>query len=90
MDWSRPVSAEVAAKRAGGRRHYNAIRREKAQARREQLIKLVLRYGHERGARARIAERLGVSRRTLGRDLAAIRVKRARPRCQTCGQVLSS
>ncbi len=73
-NWNAPVSADVAARRAGGRRRYNAWRRDMAFLRRcEQVFPLLLKYGPwDRGTQARIARELNVSRATICRDVAAL------------------
>ena len=79
-NWSAKVSDSEAARRAGGRLRYNTLRQDKAWARRGEIIKEWSEgelWGwnklYEPGGRARLAERLGVSRSTLTRDLAAVK-----------------
>jgi hypothetical protein len=69
MAWSDRVSNEVASKRAGGRRRYHALRRDRATVRRSQVAQLVRAYGRQRGAQARIARELQVSEATICRDV---------------------
>ena len=70
--WSEWVSDNEAAARAGGRRRYNALRRDRALYRRIQVTERVLSDGWTYGTQARIAEELGVSHSTISRDLKAI------------------
>jgi hypothetical protein len=72
MAWSDPVSAEVASRRAGGRRRYHALRRDLAMVRRSEVAKLVRAYGRQRGTQARIARELNVSEATISRDIASL------------------
>ena len=71
--WStRRVSDGEAAARAGGRRKYNALRRDRAEFRRIEVADRLVTYGWTYGVQARIAEELGVSDATISRDLKAI------------------
>jgi DNA invertase Pin-like site-specific DNA recombinase len=70
MAWSDRVSAEVASRRAGGRRRYHALRRDLATVRRHRVGQLLRAHGRERGAQARIARELNVSEATISRDIA--------------------
>jgi hypothetical protein len=70
--WSEWVSDCEAAARAGGRRKYNAVRRDRARFRRIEVVKRVLSDGWTYGIQARIALDLGVSHSTICRDLKAI------------------
>src|SRR5262249_35873781 len=66
----------------GGRRRYNAGRRDRALLRRLEVRRLALElHWPEHGVQARIAERLGVSQATVSRDVAAVVIPR---RCPTC------
>ncbi len=85
--WS-PVSADLAARRAGGRRRYNADRRADALLRRHLVAQMLGEYGFERGAQSRMAEELGVHRSTISRDLDWLLEDKRRP-CQTCGTRLT-
>src|SRR5207244_4881063 len=58
--------------RAGGRRRYNALRRDRADIRRIEVADRLATYGWTYGVQARIAEELGVSDATISRDLKAI------------------
>jgi hypothetical protein len=70
--WSERVSDGDAAARAGGRRRYNGVRRDRARFRRIAVVQRVLSDGWTYGVQARIAEELGVSDATICRDLKAI------------------
>jgi len=76
VDWGAPVSDQEAARRAGGRRHYNSWRAHCRLVRWGRLLKLWGRPGigwwHEHGFQTRMARALGVSRSTVCRDLAAL------------------
>jgi DNA invertase Pin-like site-specific DNA recombinase len=64
-------------KLASARRRYNRERRTAASARRAQIARLLDEYGSKRrGARARIARELGVSRATVTRDVAQLNFER--------------
>ena len=67
--WSEPTSHEDMVRRAGGRRHYNAVRQFNAVRRRAQLLDVLERCDW---SQARAARLLGVSPATISRDLAAI------------------
>jgi hypothetical protein len=72
--WTAETTPEAAARRAGGRRHYNAWRQHLAFYRRVKLSRLLFAKGKlfERGNQARLARELGVSRATICRDVRAI------------------
>jgi hypothetical protein len=82
MDWSAPVSDDVAARRAGGRRRYNARRAFFAVFRQARVAKLLCKappLAH--GAQAMIARALGVHRSTITRDVQRLyRLAREGPR----------
>jgi hypothetical protein len=71
-EWSRPVSADEAARRAAGRRAFNLRRQVAASTRQVEVVRLLGQYGIGRGMRARIARELGVHAATIGRDLRVI------------------
>jgi len=71
-EWSRPVSADEAYRRAAGRRAHNLRRLLDASYRRTEVVRLLAEYGLKRGVRARIARELHVDPTTVGRDLAII------------------
>jgi len=89
-NWSTPITNEQAARRAGGRRAYNAQRQLDALVRRSAVEKawceMALAEGPmTRGLQARLAERFGVSATTICRDLAFVQEGWARVACPTCG-----
>jgi len=65
--WSTPTSSEAVARRAGGRRHYNAWRQHLALYRRFKISRLLFVKGGflQRGFQACLARKLGVSRRNV-------------------------
>jgi hypothetical protein len=70
MGWSEPVSDDLAARRAGGRRRYNARRAILARFRQARVMELLCAappLAH--GTQARIARELGVHRSTVSRDI---------------------
>src|SRR2546421_12376788 len=71
MSWSSRVSNSEVARRAGGRRRYNAWRQDMRQIRRRDVLLLLHKYGLRRGVQARIAKTLGVSEATITRDIQA-------------------
>lgn len=87
--WAASVSDGEAARRAGGRRAYNAWRRMMAEYRRYRLVGLAAEARlalWSRGTQTTLAARLGVSRSTISRGVAAI-TKACRPGapCPVCG-----
>ncbi|MBI3966634.1 MAG: HTH domain-containing protein [Chloroflexi bacterium] len=92
VHWSAPTSNTEAYRRAGGRRHYNAWRRFMAVDRQRLVAQLALEEGFgffQRGAQARLAKRLGVSRSTICRDVEALldATRAGRP-CPCCGHLV--
>jgi hypothetical protein len=81
------MSAQVPAvyRRAGGRRRYNALRRDLAAFRRLQVADLLNEWGLVRGVQRRIAETLGVSEATISRDVAHL--LHSHVACGQCGSV---
>jgi hypothetical protein len=68
--WSAETSATEAARRAGGRRRYNAHRQALALYRRRKLARMLRAKDMlTRGYQARLARKLGVSRSTVCRDV---------------------
>ena len=65
-----PSTWDAICRRAGGRRHYNRLCQFRANQRFTQVIELLCETGYRRGYQTRMAERLGVSRSTICRDLA--------------------
>jgi hypothetical protein len=95
--WGEPVSGDEAARRAGGRRRYNAWRKFRAEYRRMELVRLLRVQGGlvrrkdgwpdarigALGNQAALARQLNVSRSTICRDVQAL-LREIRP-CPTCG-----
>jgi len=71
-EWSRPVSADEAYRRAAGRRAFNLRRQVDASYRRTEVVRLLALYGLRPGVRVRIARELHVHPTTIGRDLRMI------------------
>lgn len=71
-NWSDRVSDSEAARRAGGRARWNAVRQVRRELRRVDVAKLMRHYGLDRGSQTAIARCLGVSRSTVCRDVRAI------------------
>lgn len=68
--WVDPVAEQSAACRAGGRRHYNAVRQRRAALRRVRVAELLVRAtAFKRGVQTTIARELNVSRATVCRDI---------------------
>jgi len=70
--WAQPVSNEEAFRRAGGRRRYNAQRREAALVRRQRLLQALLaerRSLYDRGTARWWSACAGISVSTARRDL---------------------
>ncbi len=68
--WSNWTTCEHAARRAGGRRHYNAHRQLLAELRRSALVDYLWASGMVPfGRGAELARHFGVSRSTICRDL---------------------
>ena len=70
--WSKLTDADTAARRAGGRTHYNRKRQWEATKRRGEVLRLVAINRLERGSQAEMARQLGVHRSTITRDLQAV------------------
>ena len=68
-DWSKPISAEQAHRRAGGRARYNLQRELAATKRRQWLANTLGGKRPRRGELADWARRCGVSKATICRDL---------------------
>ena len=68
--WSQRVPDEQAARRAGGRRRYNQVRRRVMAERRFWISLLDAGALKARGTRARLARQFKVHRSTIGRDVA--------------------
>ncbi|HEY7309551.1 MAG TPA: hypothetical protein VH643_09350 [Gemmataceae bacterium] len=83
--WFETIDTGTAYRRAGGRSHYNSVRRFQAAIRRRELARLLCVQGGltARGMQTRLARQLGVSRSTVCRDVAWL-LRQARP-CRCCG-----
>ena len=81
--WGAPTTPEEAFARAGGRRRFNAWRKDMAVIRRAEVARLLATHGRVPGIQTLIARQLGVSEATISRDVAAI--FEAAPPCSTCG-----
>ena len=81
MACSERVSNDVAQRRAGGRRRYNAQRRAQCGARRRLVLRVLLQHGRPEGLQTALAAQLGVSRATICRDVRVLWpiVERAAP-----------
>jgi DNA-binding NarL/FixJ family response regulator len=75
-EWSRRTTPEEAARRAGGRRHYNDLRQLAALLRGLEVARLAA-LGYRQAA---IARELGVHRSTVCRDVAKLLDGRSRLR----------
>jgi hypothetical protein len=85
-EWRRVVPDSEAARRAGGRRRYNAARQRQARTRRRQVKRWLAVYGARPGLAKMLAQRLGVSVSTVRRDLQAVRAEAPLPLlCPECG-----
>lgn len=67
--WTKLTTHDEAMRRAGGRNHYNSVRKLKALLRLVEIRRLVDEYGMGHGVRQRIADELGVHRSTISRQL---------------------
>jgi len=85
--WSNPAATSVVIARAGGRRRYNALRRDQKLIRRREVEHLLMTWGWNYGTQSRIARHLGVSPATVSRDVKAI-LPLFRP-CPTCTTFVS-
>ncbi len=68
-EWSQSTDYQTVLKRAGGRFRYNVRRAEAAEARQDELVRLLRTYGFYWGVQGRIARELSVSEATISRDL---------------------
>lgn len=82
--WSQAKPFNEVCHRAGGRRAYNALRRDLAAFRRLDVARMLLKYGLRRGVQARIARELSVSEATVSRDIQKALYSGAQV-CQHCG-----
>src|SRR3954453_1869315 len=77
QQWGQPTTADIAARRAGGRRHRNAEQQLAKAIRRHRLLDMMHDPTNplgfiERGWQTRTARELGVDRATICRDMDAI------------------
>ena len=81
-NWSGFTDFEIVKRRAGGRRHYNSVRKLRAQVRKLEAGILLM-----KGMRkADIAKQLGVHRSTITRDVQAqFRELNENRKCPLCG-----
>jgi hypothetical protein len=70
--WTYSTDWETVCRRAAGRRRYHAQRRLHRDVRRQQVCRLLGRYGLGVGVQSRIAGELGCHRSTVCRDVAAL------------------
>jgi DNA-binding CsgD family transcriptional regulator len=80
LDWSAPIAWDRVCRRAGGRRHLNAVRQFKAQRRRVEVAQLLAQAYTTR----EMARQLGVSRWTIQRDVKALLHPAHLPDCPAC------
>ncbi len=73
-NWTVKTDRQTVAKRAGGRRHFNAWRRARALWRLRQVIQHLGEVGFGRGNQAEIARRLGLHPSTICRDLKILKL----------------
>ena len=80
-----PADPKLRAKMIGGRNRYNAQRKRLAQKRRLQLLDLLGGKEIQHGDINRLAQRFGVSRTTIWRDMQKLNAPRY---CSICGQLI--
>ena len=78
--WSAPTDWDIVCRRAGGRRHVNALRQLRAALRRLEVVRLL----GEAYTPGEIAAQLGVSRWTIWRDVRALTHPDPAPDCPAC------
>ena len=73
-EWSKLTSSEEVFRRAGGRRRYNAMRQRRAEARRQEIARVLgpMALLSPHGLSVALARAFGVSRQTAWRDLQGI------------------
>lgn len=75
-NWNRTATAAEAYRRAGGRRHYNGVRKARAWWRRQQILEWLARElflrKPQRGFQAELACIFRVSKATISRDIKVI------------------
>ena len=84
--WSKPTTWGEVCKRAGGRRHVNAMRRFNAELRRGEVMRLLHTWGWHHGVQAKIARQLHVSESTVARDMATFLPLFTE--CEHCGSLV--
>lgn len=87
VPWSGATSTDEVARRAAGRRLYNARRSEEREWRRLDVLAYLQERGWYHGLQAKIARELGVSEATISRDIASILY--TNQWCPTCGTLHS-
>jgi hypothetical protein len=93
--WSAPVSDTEAARRAGGRRRYNALRHDRAIARQAEIVRRWQQstlFGGPNplgyGGKTRLAREFNVAPATIRRDILAIRERFGRLVCPLCDSMV--
>ena len=88
-NWGALTNPDVVNRRAGGRRHHNAVRQFRAHLRRNKLVDVLAAERlspFERGTQANLSRLLKVSRSTISRDVATLMNEmREREECPICG-----
>jgi hypothetical protein len=93
--WSPAFSPDEAARRASGRRRYNARRKVRAILRRRQILEMWEDLGkdgwspYDRGGQTFLADFFHVHRSTICRDMTIIKKMWRAAACPTCDSVLS-
>jgi len=72
-NWGCGTNDSEANRRAGGRRHYNAVRQSLAIVRQAEVANLYWAGGFRWGGQSEIARKLGVDRATISRDVKLIK-----------------
>ncbi len=72
MSFTAGSNWDAICRRAGGRRQYNAVRRFRALERLTEVVNLLVEFGRGYGYQSQIADRLGVHRSTICRDIARL------------------
>jgi DNA-binding MarR family transcriptional regulator len=72
-EWAKPVSRDMACRRAAGRSKFNLWRKREADLRRLHVADMLSEQGNGRGVQSQIARRLCLDRGTISRDVAEIR-----------------
>lgn len=85
--WRAPTSADVAFRRASGRRRYNSVRKLRADLRAVQIYRRLVECEFAKGSQARIAREFGVSQSTVSRAMNRLPRPPGELRCPLCGAV---